>query len=99
MAGMNITILIAWLASTMPTKPFCDIRPDVRQRMGLPAGDCKPLSLKPTTGTASLTWCCGFDGTPCYQVPYVSDCNPSAQYAVSCEWGQSNADGTITCYG
>ena len=98
-------ILCAILTDTTSTDdpiviPYCEIHPDARERMGLPEGDCVPFPVQPpSTIPQAYTWCCGFDGSPCVLVSYVSDCDPMWEYAVACDWGQNNIDGTVTCYG
>lgn len=96
---MLTQIIIAVFLLSPARASYCDIAPEMRQRMGLPQGTCKPLTVKPTEVEAAFTWCCGLDGTPCVPVNYVHDCDPMCEYAVVCDWGQCNDDGTITCYG
>lgn len=101
---MTITTIIATIITALlclaPARAhYCDLDPEVRVRIGLPDGDCVPLSVKPPTEeTAALVWCCGFESGGCVQVTYASDCDPAVEFAVSCDWGVCEDDGTITCY-
>lgn len=96
---MTAIIFSAIVLLTGEPVKFCDIDPEMRARMGLPAGECLPLAKKPATVTAAINWCCGYDGSPCVHVTFISDCDPALEFPVACDWGQSNIDGTITCYG
>lgn len=62
--------------------------------------ECKPCDPAvgpcPPAGSASVIFCCNSDGI-CVNVDLMSACGPY-DYVVVCRWGQSNADGTITCY-
>lgn len=60
---------------------------------------CKPCPTGgpcPPPQTASIIHCCNSDGI-CVHVQLMGDCDPD-DYLVICDWGQSNADGSITCY-
>lgn len=57
---------------------------------------CPPGSLCPPVQTGSIIHCCNHDGI-CVHVQLMGSCDPD-YYVVICDWGQSNADGSITCY-
>jgi hypothetical protein len=57
---------------------------------------CPPGSPCPPVQTASIIHCCNHDGI-CVHVQLMGSCDPDF-YVVICDWGQINADGTITCY-
>jgi len=66
---------------------------------GLPGSRCSARDDAPgDADLAELNWCCGYDGSPCVLVTYLSSCDPEAEYAVICDWGASLPDGSIDCY-
>jgi hypothetical protein len=46
--------------------------------------------------TEPLQFCCSWTGG-CWPTTLLGDCDPD-DYIVICDWGQTNLDGTITCY-
>jgi hypothetical protein len=72
------------------TTKYCD----------LPGMACLDREDAPDDGTdwQELNWCCGYDGTPCVLVTYVSSCDPEGEYVIICDWGASMPDGSIECY-
>ena len=66
---------------------------------GLPGVRCLDIEAKdPDVEVVKLSWCCGYDGTPCTLVAGISACDPEAEYAVVCDWGRTMPDGSIECY-
>jgi hypothetical protein len=60
--------------------------------------DCVDMPDDQPTGQMSpIKWCCAPPDGPCTVTSSLSNCDPD-DYVVICEWGQSNADGSITCY-
>ncbi len=60
--------------------------------------DCVQMPDPPPPGLDKVKLCCEApDGYPCYETTSWTSCSPD-DYIAECEWGQSNADGSITCY-
>jgi hypothetical protein len=78
-----------------PTGPriwdYCEL---ARQHEGI--SDCVKRT-KDTPQLEPLKLCCTPPDGPCVAVEQLSNCDPDDWVAL-CEWGQSNTDGTITCY-
>lgn len=53
-----------------------------------------PISSCPPGGT-EVHYCC--DEIDCYEVAAGTTC-PTGEFSVICNWGQTNRDGTFTCY-
>jgi hypothetical protein len=54
----------------------------------------------PPTGTQPLEFiCCAFvsGDSACHHVSQAVDCPPD-EFLASCEWGYTEADGTVTCF-
>lgn len=65
----------------------------------LPGLRCLDITTSPPDAElVSLSWCCGYDGSPCVLVAGIQACDPEAEYAVICEWGLMLPDGSIECY-
>ena len=82
-----------------PTGPqiwdYCEFD-RVHPEFGLP--DCVAMpSDPPTAALDPIKWCCTPPDGPCHVTSSLSNCDPD-DYILLCEWGMSNADGTITCY-
>ena len=62
---------------------------------------CQPADEQPDSvqaELAELSFCCGYDGTPCVPVEFVSSCDPEAEYAVICDQGRTLPSGEIDCF-
>lgn len=77
----------------------------IEMRSGNPIYDycdvftCEPCPTGgpcPPPGAESVIHCCNEVGT-CVVVELMSSCGPD-DYVVICRWGQTNLDGSITCY-
>ncbi len=65
----------------------------------LPGARCMDIDDAPgEADLQELSWCCGYDGSPCVVVHYVSSCDPEGEYVIICEWGRNMPDGSIECY-
>lgn len=81
-----VSIAVLGTAITAATSPldYCDI------------GKCQPCPTGGCGHTAPINFCCTPAGV-CEATENLADCDPDDIAAV-CECGQSNADGTITCF-
>lgn len=64
---------------------YCDVFVCVP---GCPTGGCGQMS--------PISFCCTPEGY-CVQTTLLGNCDPD-DFVVICEWGQSNPDGSVTCY-
>ncbi len=93
-ASLALLALLGCSTASASTSPqlrvvhFCD----------LPGQRCLDIDAGNTGDLAELNWCCGYDGSPCVLVTYISSCDPEGEYAVICDWGASLPDGSIECY-
>jgi hypothetical protein len=70
---------------------WCDVfRGTAQGCVVCPPGPCPPSQA------SSIIHCCNSDGI-CVHVGLAGDCDPD-DYVVICNYGQSNTDGSITCY-
>lgn len=74
------------LRSSQTIHNYCDLY----QCEPCPSTGCPP-------GGEELMFCCHPRTGVCAQTSKLSDCDPD-DYAVVCNWGQNNVDGSITCY-
>jgi hypothetical protein len=98
---MNRSLLAIPLVALFACSPAVASTPVLRvmDYCGLPGSRCLDRDDAPgDADLAELNWCCGYDGSPCVLVTYLSSCDPEAEYAVICDWGASLPDGSIECY-
>ncbi len=90
-ASLALLALLGCSTASTPTlrvMRYCD----------LPGQRCLDIDAGNEGNLAELSWCCGYDGSPCVLVTYISSCDPEGEYAVICDWGASLPDGSIECY-
>ncbi len=78
----------------------CSSTPDLRvlRYCDLPGMSCRDRDDAPGIEGEELNWCCGYDGSPCVNVEFLTSCDPEGEYAVICDWGASMPDGSVECY-